>query len=200
MSDLSSRFKEIRKIYGLNQKEFATQLGISQNHISSIENDKEKPSLMLIKYICLKYNIDEEWLMEGVGSPSPDYDSLTDTGLISKYNDLRTSLEQMLYKRSGDELRNSVVSFACLINLLLADNLRNDNKTVYLEAVAKCMDALESLNFKSFMLKNLYSKKPDYKVLLTYKNDVDMSLALINSTLKEMSNIYIKQYDLEFNV
>ena len=54
MSAIGERIKEIRKQHNLNQTKFATELGISQNHVSNIENGNENPSTTLIKLISMK--------------------------------------------------------------------------------------------------------------------------------------------------
>jgi Predicted transcriptional regulator len=196
MSTLSDRFKEIRELYGLNQKEFSAQLGISNNHISSIENGKESPSPMLIKLICLRYNIDEMWLTDGIGSIIPQFDTLTDNGLLSKYNDARMILERQLKSRTGDELRDSVIAFSCFTDILIAYNLNDKNRIDYLEAIANCMDALDTLISKSYKLKTNKSKKPDYKLLLNYRMEVETSINFITKIIQEMCASYLKEYNL----
>lgn len=62
-----SRIKEVRNALGLSQLEFASQLGITNAHISAVEAGKGKMSLVLIKMINLIFGVNEEWLLEGCG-------------------------------------------------------------------------------------------------------------------------------------
>jgi len=47
------RVREVRKSIGLTQVEFSKVLGITQPFLTSVENDKKKPSETLIKFIEL---------------------------------------------------------------------------------------------------------------------------------------------------
>ena len=69
MSTVNERFRDIRKELGFNQQQFAYELGISQTHISGIENGRDNPSKSLIKFLCAKFSVSEEWMLEGVGTP-----------------------------------------------------------------------------------------------------------------------------------
>lgn len=67
---LGERIKTVRKNSALNQSEFADMLGISQTHISKIENGVENPSTTLLLLISFRLNVNINWLKEGIG----DYD------------------------------------------------------------------------------------------------------------------------------
>ena len=56
---LNSRFKEVRKILKQTQKQYAEELGISQAHLSNIENERDNPSLSLVKLVCVKFGVSE---------------------------------------------------------------------------------------------------------------------------------------------
>jgi len=68
---IGDRIKFIRQKSQKNQREFASEFGLSQSHMSNIEKNVDNPSLTLIKFICLKYNTTEDWLICGMG----DYDA-----------------------------------------------------------------------------------------------------------------------------
>lgn len=65
---LAGRIKEIRDYYNLTQGLFGESLGVSHAHISKIENDINKPSETLVMLICLKYQVSEDWLLNGTGN------------------------------------------------------------------------------------------------------------------------------------
>jgi len=58
---------ELRKALKLNQEEFGKALGVSQRHISQIENNARNPSEQLLKHICLRFFVNENWLLTGQG-------------------------------------------------------------------------------------------------------------------------------------
>ena len=94
MPTVNERFRDIRKELGFNQQQFAYELGISQTHISGIENGRDNPSKSLLKFLCAKFSVSEEWMLEGTGTPLPEWDITTDKGAIAKYNALRVSFEK----------------------------------------------------------------------------------------------------------
>ena len=81
MTNIGERFKTVRKELGFNQQQFANELGISQTHVSAIENERENPSTSLLKLLCAKFSIREEWLIEGIGKPFPEWNMSTDDGV-----------------------------------------------------------------------------------------------------------------------
>jgi len=62
-----NRIKQIRKLKGLIQKEFAESLGISANYLSEIESGKKQPSETILLLIEVRYAINAEWLKTGHG-------------------------------------------------------------------------------------------------------------------------------------
>lgn len=61
------RLKEARKFLGLNQTQFAEEIGITQTTYSVIENGNGRLTDKRIKTICAIFNISEEWLRTGDG-------------------------------------------------------------------------------------------------------------------------------------
>ena len=51
------RLKQIRKRLRVTQKEFAQTIGVSQNYLSEIENNKKTPSLHTLEQIALKLKL-----------------------------------------------------------------------------------------------------------------------------------------------
>ena len=58
------RVREVRTSLGLTQVEFAAMLGVTQPFLTSVENDKKKPSETLIKFIELIATLQpsQEWI------------------------------------------------------------------------------------------------------------------------------------------
>ena len=145
MSTVNERFRDIRKELGFNQQQFAYELGISQTHISGIENGRDNPSKSLLKFLCAKFSVNEEWMLEGTGTPLPEWDITTDKGAITKYNVLRVSFEKMLLAATGDDLVCMVQAFCYLVGSLGARKLDSQETTAYRRALCSILDDLENL-------------------------------------------------------
>lgn len=65
MKQLGNRIAYRRKKLGVKQNILAQKLGISNNHMSGIENGKEKPSLDLFVNICNELNVTPDFLLFG---------------------------------------------------------------------------------------------------------------------------------------
>lgn len=61
------RLKEIRKMLGLSQIDFAKHLGITQTIYSMIEHGHCPLEDKYIQIICSKFNVNENWLYQGQG-------------------------------------------------------------------------------------------------------------------------------------
>ena len=179
MSTIGERIKEVRKQQKLNQTKFASELGISQNHVSNIENGNENPSTTLVKLISIKFNVSEEWIKDGIGTPITDFDIVSD--------------EQLLKSCSGEDLTNIVEAFSYTISLFTKDGLSGEERTAYLSALCDIISLIETQVFASHSLGN-YGKlgKDSYEIQLSYKTESEKRLILINQKIREMNNIYLK--------
>lgn len=64
---INERIKYLRKnIFCLSQAELAEKLGISQTAVASIERKHGIVSEQTIKFFCLLYSVNEEWLRHAV--------------------------------------------------------------------------------------------------------------------------------------
>lgn len=66
MENINSRIKNLRKESGLNQKEFAKKIGLTQTGVSHIEQNGHNVSDSTIKAICYEFKINEQWLRNGI--------------------------------------------------------------------------------------------------------------------------------------
>ena len=64
---LAERMKTLRKKLGLLQKDLARQLGISIKTISTIENERQLPTIPIIIGIINSYRVSPFWLLKGEG-------------------------------------------------------------------------------------------------------------------------------------
>ena len=65
--EIGIRIKMIRKEANLTQGEFGSRIGISLSGVSSLEVGKNTPSEQTIRAICSEFNINRDWLVDGIG-------------------------------------------------------------------------------------------------------------------------------------
>lgn len=84
--NINSRVKTVRNQLGLTQIEFGRKTGISQGHLTSIENDKRTVTEKTLKVICATFNVNEEWLRTGNGEMFVEDDNALLSQLSKQYN------------------------------------------------------------------------------------------------------------------
>ncbi len=93
---INQRIKQIRKVCGWNQTEFATKLGVTQSGVSYMERDGSAISEQTVKSICMVVpGLNEEWLRTGT---EPMY--LPETTF---------NLDQFVKERGGTDLELEIV-------------------------------------------------------------------------------------------
>lgn len=73
---MNNRIKQIRLALNLSQEEFGNRLSIGKASVSKIELGTNNPSQQTIQLICTQFNVNPEWLKDGVDVPMllPDDD------------------------------------------------------------------------------------------------------------------------------
>lgn len=67
---VGDRLREYRKTYAkLTLEEFGKRIGFGKSAISEVENGNNAMSKQMKTAICKEFNLNEEWLMDGVGDP-----------------------------------------------------------------------------------------------------------------------------------
>lgn len=149
---LGARFKQIRKTLKMTQKEFAESLGVTQTTISGIEKDVANTSLTLAKLISLKYNISEDWILNGTGQMEyfPREWSVDNiSGLIQKLDGIRILFDKEIerIKSDKDKLFNIVESFGFFTSLISNSKLSDFDYMNYLISLHQLFDELEKYIF-----------------------------------------------------
>lgn len=71
---MNERIRELRKSLGLTLEKFGEPIGVKKSTLSSLENGSSGITTQMIKSICLKYNVNEEWLINGTGDMFTEID------------------------------------------------------------------------------------------------------------------------------
>lgn len=106
---MKERIKLLRKELHLTQQEFADQLGIKRNTIATYEIGRNEPIDAVIRLICSKFNVNEDWLRTGEGEMfielDPEDELMIWAGnvLRDKPDSFRRRFVRMLSKMTDDE-------------------------------------------------------------------------------------------------
>lgn len=92
---ISERIKEIRKNNKLSQAQFGERLRVSRDVINNIENNRINISELIIKTICMEFNLNEKWLLTGQGFPEIQTDMF--------------SLDEYIKNKNGTELEIEII-------------------------------------------------------------------------------------------
>lgn len=155
--------------------------------------------MSLLKLLCAKFSISEEWLIDGVGTPLPTWDITTDEGALSKYNVLRSTFEKELRNSTGESLVSMVQSFCYLAGTLNTGKLNQQDAIVYRKAICSVMDELERLT-AMVSPDSLKPSKNDAMGWVSVKNSCAKSLENINQFVKSAVNIFLEKYGEEMKL
>lgn len=109
-SDMGKRIKLRRKELHIKQADLAEKLGISNNHISSIETGKQKPSLDVFVNICIQLKVSPDYLllgtMRGYNVPQDISDKLrlcnqSDIELVQDFIDILIKRNHISQEKNG---------------------------------------------------------------------------------------------------
>ena len=112
--EMGTRIKIRRKELRIKQAELAESLGISNNHMSSIENGKQKPSLDTFIKICQCLNVSPDYLLLGSMHAFNIPKDIVDKLRLCKQSDIELANEfiELLVKRNLiDHTNNSFFIF-----------------------------------------------------------------------------------------
>ena len=65
MKGIGTRIKLVRQEFGMTQKEFGKEVGISSNYVSEIETEKKDPSDPLLLAIEYRFGVNKDWILHG---------------------------------------------------------------------------------------------------------------------------------------
>lgn len=112
--ELHDRVRYLRTtiLNDMSQKDFADLLGVSRDEINNIEGNRlKKPEQKrpLFLLMCSQFNVDERWLLDGIGDPRPiqskDDEIAELVGFaLNGSNDFKKAVIRMICSRTDKEL------------------------------------------------------------------------------------------------
>ena len=104
---MNERLKKLRKTLDLTQQKFADTLGVKRNTVGQWECGINAITDQVITSICREFNVNEDWLRDGVG----------DMFLPTDRNANIAKLTKQLLNEESDSFKNRFVSM--LANLTI---------------------------------------------------------------------------------
>ncbi len=188
MDTVGKRIRLIRKENKLTQQQLADKLGVSRSFLNRLENEKENPSLILLKLISKSFNVSFEWLQLGIGEIQP----------VKTTYQKRQELRNMFLSKDVIEWHYGITirfmqAYAYTDLSLLLNNeiiLNNDedyksNKMSYINTINDIILALHSYtkfsteyfrgDFSEFITDDEYEEKQKYvrEKILSSLNELD---------------------------
>ena len=102
---IEDRILVIREKLELSQEEFGERIGVTKSTISLLERKLRNPSERVIRDICREFNINEEWLRNGVGGEDNMFINVTP--------------QEKAYNRFGYIMENAAPSKKAALSVLL---------------------------------------------------------------------------------
>lgn len=106
---MHERLKKLRKALDLTQQEFADRIGSKRNTVAKYETEANTPSAAVVSLICREFNVNEDWLRDGVGDMFLPIDRNADIAKLTK----------QLLNEESDSFKNRFVSM--LANLTVEE-------------------------------------------------------------------------------
>ena len=106
---MHERLKNLRKALDLTQQEFADRIGSKGNTVAKYETEANTPSAAVVSLICREFNVNEDWLRDGIGDMFLPADRNADIAKLTK----------QLLNEESDSFKNRFVSM--LANLTVEE-------------------------------------------------------------------------------
>ena len=128
---MNERIKKLRRTLDLTQQEFADKIGIKRNSLANYETGRNTPIDAIVVSICREFNVNEEWLRNGIGEMFLPTDRNADIARLTK----------QLLDEESDSFKNRLISI--LSNLSVEE-------WQYLEKRAKELCGIDDLHNSKF--------------------------------------------------
>ena len=185
--EIYERIKLLRKKHlKLTQDDFGERLGVSRDTISNIElNRLAKPEqkTSLLKLICKEFNVNEEWLLNGIEPMFVDADTITLDEFAKQNNatDLEINIMKA-YLSLPENIRDKVVDFF-KENLLDNPSIQNDTSTVQPQPTSQ--KPLEEMSLEELAVER---EKAEAEYIKSISNSVKKTTsAVLNTTVDTQS-------------
>lgn len=111
---MKDRLKQLRNKEGFTQQEFADKIGIQRSTYAKYEIGRNEPIDAVVKLICDKFHVNENWLRTGEGEmfievdQKDDIQRMVDEMLANDSADLKRRLVAAILRLSPEQIRAGV--------------------------------------------------------------------------------------------
>mgnify|MGYP001657962531 CR=1 FL=1 len=145
MENINSRIKNLRKESGLNQKEFAKKIGLTQTGVSHIEQNGHNVSDSTIKAICYEFKINEQWLRNGIEPMLVQPDTFSLDAFVKEQG--MSDLELRILKRYfALDAKTRQDALAYFLGDLESEKMERNSATMLREEFEECPRNPESMD------------------------------------------------------
>ena len=118
---MHERLIKLRKYLHITQQEFADRLNVSRSTVATYEIGKSNPSDAAISLICREFNVNEDWLRDGIGEMFLPTDRNTDIAKLTK----------QLLNEEDDSFKNRFISMLANLSVEEWEFLERKAKELY---------------------------------------------------------------------
>ncbi|UVM84246.1 MAG: helix-turn-helix domain protein [Bacteriophage sp.] len=137
---MNERIKFIRKNLNKTQNDFGILCGKSRRAIAAYEQGAVIPDNSFIQLLCLKFNVNEEWLRTGFGKPFISDDDNLIKEISEKYN-LGSLEKQFLINFLELDENDRQTMLQCMSFMI--NNRKDDEEKTYDEKLQQVADELK---------------------------------------------------------
>ena len=101
---MNRRIYEVRQSASLSMRAFGERIGISAPSVARLESGENNPSEQTIRAICSEFDVNREWLVDGIGerdAPKPFIPTLM--RILNTHPSLKAMLETVVDDMDADD-------------------------------------------------------------------------------------------------
>jgi transcriptional regulator with XRE-family HTH domain len=92
------RIKKVREAVGLSQRDFSALLSLSSSYCGGVESGTLKVNRRFIRSIACEFNINEDWLLNGVGEMFAENSDEKFSKLLGVFKELPAKYQHVVFK------------------------------------------------------------------------------------------------------
>ena len=105
---INERLRQIRQASNLSQVKFAERIAIAHSYIADMEHGKKPVNERIIRLIAAEFNVNAEWLRNGIGEMQSDDDAFALAEMTCLYRSMPPERQELAIA-----LLKTVASFDC---------------------------------------------------------------------------------------
>lgn len=101
---MNKRIYEVRQSASLSMRAFGEKIGISGQSVARLESGENNPSEQTIRAICSEFNVNRDWLVDGVGQMEASRPFVPELmRILRQHPALKTVLESLVEEMDAED-------------------------------------------------------------------------------------------------